>query len=62
MLKIEDVLPFFSDFVLIDDFKDEICAALEEYNRHIEQLKQDMDEATESAEAIRIDIRELRNK
>jgi len=62
LLKIEDVLPFFSDFVLIDDFKDEICAALEEYNRHIEQLKQDMDEATNSAEAIRDDIRDLRNK
>lgn len=62
LLKIEDVLPFFSDFVLIDDFKDEICMALEEYNRHIDDLKIEMDEATRSAEAIRLDIRELRNK
>ena len=62
LLKIEDVLPFFSDFVVIDDFKDEICLALEEYNRHIDDLKHEMDEATRSAEAIRLDIRELRNK
>lgn len=62
LLKIEDILPFFPDFVLIDHFKDQICHALEEYNQHIDELKQDMDEATRSAEAIRLDIRELRNK
>ncbi|KAJ3120771.1 hypothetical protein HK098_004251 [Nowakowskiella sp. JEL0407] len=62
LLKIEDVLPFFPDFVLINDFKQEICAALEEYNLHIEELKTEMDEATTSAESIRLDIRELRNK
>ncbi|CAB4425152.1 unnamed protein product [Rhizophagus irregularis] len=60
LLKIEDILPFFPDFVLIDDFKDEICAALEEYNLNIEELKSEMDEATKSAESIRLDIRELR--
>ena len=62
LLKIEDVLPFFPDFVLIDDFKDEISAALTEYNEHIEDLKHEMDSATQSAEAIRRDIRDLRNK
>ncbi|TPX38727.1 hypothetical protein SeLEV6574_g07674 [Synchytrium endobioticum] len=62
LLKIEDILPFFPDFVLIDDFKDEICAALEDYNTHIESLKAEMDEATKSAESIRQDIRELRNR
>ncbi|KAJ3071653.1 hypothetical protein HK102_006394 [Quaeritorhiza haematococci] len=62
LLKIEDILPFFPDFVLIDDFKEEICAALEEYNMHIRDLKAEMDEATKSAESIRLDIRELRNK
>ncbi len=29
-LKIEDLLPHFPDFVVIDDFKDDICSALEE--------------------------------
>ncbi|KAF9575733.1 hypothetical protein EC968_001923 [Mortierella alpina] len=62
LLKIEDILPFFPDFVLIDDFKEEICKALEEYNVHIEELKTEMDEATRSAENIRIDVRELRSR
>ncbi|KAF9902355.1 hypothetical protein BX616_001970, partial [Lobosporangium transversale] len=62
LLKIEDILPFFPDFVLIDDFKDEICKALEEYNLHIDELKTEMDEATKSAENIRIDVRELRSR
>ncbi|GAA5826993.1 hypothetical protein JCM11251_002198 [Rhodosporidiobolus azoricus] len=59
LLKIEDILPFFPDFVVIDDFKDEICDALESYAAHIEQLKADMAEATKAAEAIRGDIAEL---
>lgn len=62
LLKIEDILPFFPDFVLIDDFKDEISSALEEYNVHIEDLKSDMNEATKSAENIRLDIKELRSR
>ncbi|KAI8812404.1 vacuolar protein sorting protein 18 [Cladochytrium replicatum] len=62
LLKIEDVLPFFPDFVLINDFKEEISAALEEYTNHIEDLRSEMDEATKSAESIRSDIRGLRNK
>ncbi|CAG8666814.1 6521_t:CDS:10, partial [Racocetra fulgida] len=53
LLKIEDILPFFPDFVLIDNFK---------YNTHIEDLKQEMEEATKSADSIRNDIRELRKK
>jgi phage shock protein A len=35
---------------------------LENYNKHIEKLKNEMNEATESAENIRRDIKELRNK
>ncbi|GAA5891146.1 hypothetical protein JCM6882_006439 [Rhodosporidiobolus microsporus] len=59
LLKIEDILPFFPDFVVIDDFKDEICDALESYAAHIEQLKSDMADATKAADAIRGDIAEL---
>ncbi|KAM0756677.1 hypothetical protein T439DRAFT_341664 [Meredithblackwellia eburnea MCA 4105] len=62
LLKIEDILPFFPDFVVIDDFKDEICTALEGYSAHIERLKEDMDDATRSAEAIKSDIANLRNR
>ncbi|KTG37321.1 hypothetical protein cypCar_00004914 [Cyprinus carpio] len=62
LLKIEDILPFFPDFVTIDHFKEAICNSLEEYNQHIEELKQEMEEATESAKRIREDIQEMRNK
>lgn len=62
LLKIEDILPFFPDFVVIDDFKDEICLALEEYTKDIERLKTDMDEATKNAEAIKKDISGLKKR
>ncbi|XP_071954720.1 vacuolar protein sorting-associated protein 18 homolog [Antedon mediterranea] len=62
LLKIEDILPFFPDFVTIDHFKEAICNSLAEYNQHIETLKQEMEDATESARSIRSDIQEMRNK
>lgn len=61
-IKIEDILPFFPDFVVIDDFKEEICSALEGYSAHIEALKAEMDEATRSAETIKQDIKNLQNR
>ncbi|XP_054749145.2 vacuolar protein sorting-associated protein 18 homolog [Lytechinus pictus] len=62
LLKIEDILPFFPDFVTIDHFKDAICSSLADYNQHIEALKADMEDASESAKALRADIQETRNK
>jgi hypothetical protein len=61
-LKIEDILPFFPDFVKIADFKDEICDSLDHYNDHIEKLKEEMDEYTQNANLIRKDITQLRNR
>ncbi|WWD16593.1 hypothetical protein CI109_101021 [Kwoniella shandongensis] len=62
LVKIEDILPFFPDFVVIDDFKAEICSALEEYSARIDELKAEMDEATASAESIKRDIDGLANR
>jgi hypothetical protein len=59
LIKIEDILPFFPDFVTIDDFKDDICNALERYSSHIEQLKTEMQQATDSAETIKREIQDL---
>ena len=39
LLKIEDILPFFPDFVTIDHFKDALCESLAEYNKQIDRLK-----------------------
>lgn len=62
LLQIEDILPFFPDFVVIDDFKDEICDALEGYAAHIDTLRREMDEATANAAAIKTDIAALQNR
>lgn len=62
LLRIEDILPFFPDFAVIDDFKDEICKALEDYQVNIESLKAEMDEATRSAESIKLEIAQLQNR
>ncbi|KAI0286980.1 Pep3/Vps18/deep orange family-domain-containing protein [Russula aff. rugulosa BPL654] len=62
LLKIEDILPFFPDFVVIDDFKDEIANALESYSAQIEALKSEMDDATRSAESMKEYIVGLKNR
>jgi vacuolar protein sorting-associated protein 18 len=59
LLKIEDLIPFFPDFVVIDDFKEEICKALEDYSRNIDGLKKEMDESSQTATNIKIDIAAL---
>lgn len=61
-VKIEDILPFFSDFVTIDHFKEAICKSLQEYNQNIQDLKTEMEEATKAAELIRKDIQEFRTR
>ncbi|ORY16122.1 Pep3/Vps18/deep orange family-domain-containing protein [Clohesyomyces aquaticus] len=62
LLRIEDLIPFFPDFVVIDDFKEEICAALEDYSRKIDALKQEMDESEETAAHIKTDIKTLEQR
>ncbi|KAI4499403.1 hypothetical protein M0802_005663 [Mischocyttarus mexicanus] len=62
LVRIEDILPFFSDFVTIDHFKDAICKSLRDYNRHIQDLKEEMEEATKAAEVIRKDIQTFRTR
>lgn len=59
LLRIEDLIPFFPDFVIIDDFKDEICSALEDYSRHIDDLRQEMDNSAHTARQIRSEIAAL---
>ncbi|XP_067928521.1 vacuolar protein sorting-associated protein 18 homolog [Watersipora subatra] len=62
LLKIEDILPFFPDFVTIDKFKEAITKSLAEYNEHITSLKADMEETTKSADQIRQQIQDFRIK
>ncbi|KAM7199091.1 putative vacuolar protein sorting-associated protein [Naviculisporaceae sp. PSN 640] len=59
LIRIEDLIPFFPDFVVIDDFKEEICKALEDYSRNIDSLKKEMDESSLTAANIKVDIAAL---
>ena len=43
----------FPDFVSISAFKDAICQSLKDYNKQIDQLKTDMEDATRIADAMR---------
>ncbi|KAB8576182.1 hypothetical protein FH972_025710 [Carpinus fangiana] len=52
VLKIEDVLPLFPDFVRVDAFKDEVCVALASYSAHIDSLKAEMDASAASSARI----------
>jgi len=60
LLKIEDILPFFPEFTTVDDFKNDICSSLRGYNQHLDRLHDEMKEATETAELIREDIKQIR--
>lgn len=62
LLRIEDLLPFFSDFQKIDHFKEAICDSLKEYNRKIQEQKKEMDECADAAEKVRASIQSFRNR
>lgn len=62
LVKIEDILPFFPDFVTIDHFKEAICESLQEYSDHIESLRKEMEESNRSADQIRTEIAEYKNR
>jgi hypothetical protein len=59
---IEDVLPYFPDFVTIDQFKDAIRSSLAAYTEKINSLKDSIDQAAASAQLIRQDIQKIRQK
>lgn len=62
LIRIEDILPFFSDNAVIGDFEEEICSSLKNYNTDIEGLRSKMAESTEAASKIRKDAAEIRTR
>jgi len=59
VLRIEDLLPLFPDFVLIDAFRDEIIAALSAYSASIDTLKAEMDASAAAAQRINREVAAL---
>lgn len=62
LLTVEDILPFFPDFSVIDGFKTEICDTLEGYVTRIDALKGDMDRTSTTAANIQQEIDRLSNR
>jgi len=62
ILKIEDVLPYFPSDVRLDKFRDEVCTSLDEVNDRIDSLKGKMEEYKRSADRVRDNIKQLRNR
>jgi vacuolar protein sorting-associated protein 18 len=56
---IEDVLPFFPDFVEIDALRDAVCRSLERYSAEVEALRREMATSAGTAQAIREDLARL---
>jgi len=62
ILSVEDLLVLLPDSVRMDELRDEVCLALERYNSEIQRLKGEMDESTESTQALRRDATEEKRR
>ncbi|CAF1194677.1 unnamed protein product [Adineta ricciae] len=62
LLKIEDVLPLFSDFETIDQFKKPIINSLDHYNERLTFLRNEMNDASKSIDEIRDDLAKYRTR
>ncbi|CAH8856567.1 unnamed protein product [Trichobilharzia szidati] len=60
LLKLEDILPYFHQFVTIDQFKDLICASLDSYNERIENVKNEMQTTMKTIDELRTQSNNLR--
>ena len=56
ILKIEDVLPYISDEIKIEDFKTQISKSINEYEENINHLKEDINNYNKANEVIINDI------
>ena len=62
VLKIEDVLPYISDEIKIEDFKTQISKCINEYEENINNLKEDINNYNKANEAIIKDIYKINKK
>ena len=62
ILKIEDVLPYISDEIKIEDFKTQISKCINEYEENINHLKEDISNYNKANETIINDIYKIKKK
>ena len=56
----EEVLPYFPDFLILDKLKPNLCAALERKQEKLLQMKVEYDDYASTAATIRKDIMALK--
>lgn len=62
LLKIEDLLPLFPDFTVIDSFKEQVTSSLEDYNDTINQLTREMEESINTSANIKEQISKFKRR
>ena len=62
ILKIEDVLPYISDEIKIEDFKTQISKSINEYEENINHLKEDINNYNKANEVITNEIYKITKK
>lgn len=62
LLRIDDLLPLFPDFTVIDDFRDEIIASLEQYNDDISRVNRSMEESQKTLDNIKDQLKNFRKR
>uniref|UniRef100_A0A3Q0KNL0 Vacuolar protein sorting-associated protein 18 homolog n=1 Tax=Schistosoma mansoni TaxID=6183 RepID=A0A3Q0KNL0_SCHMA len=60
LLKLEDILPYFHQFVTIDQFKDVICTSLDSYNERIDNVKNEIQSTMKTIDELRTQSNNLR--
>ena len=62
LLKIEDVLPYITDNITIENFKLQISDCIKEYTNNINTLKENINDYNIIAENIKVDIKKIKKK
>ena len=62
ILQIEDVLPYITDTIKIEEFKTQISDCINNFENDIQKLKKDINEYNVTAENIKNDINVIKNK
>ena len=62
ILKIEDVLPYITDNITIENFKLQISDCIKEYENNITSLKENINDYNVAAENIKLEINKIKKK
>lgn len=61
LLRIKDLLPYFSENTTIEYFKKEICESLSDFSVHIDELKAELEGFSKNSEGFKSELRSLKN-